>query len=100
MIIYRCHFRSVPVFLVLFVDCDHHKCCPHSLDHIFQPLADDLQSMTYQTFEQDPVKYANYEEAIFRALLEWPKTDDSMYVLFFFSVEISLPLTRSEVFCV
>ena len=23
---------------------------------------DNLQSMTYQTFEQDPVKYRNYEE--------------------------------------
>lgn len=27
-----------------------------------QPLMDNLQSMTYQTFEQDPVKYRNYEE--------------------------------------
>lgn len=24
---------------------------------------DNLQSVTYQTFEQDPVKYRNYEEA-------------------------------------
>ncbi len=24
---------------------------------------DNLQSTTYQTFEQDPVKYRNYEEA-------------------------------------
>ncbi|XP_006459365.1 hypothetical protein AGABI2DRAFT_218502 [Agaricus bisporus var. bisporus H97] len=37
-----------------------------------QPLMDNLQSMTYQTFEQDPVKYERYEEAIFRALQEWP----------------------------
>jgi PRMT5 arginine-N-methyltransferase len=57
---------------------------------------DNLQSMTYQTFEQDPVKYRNYEEvssarvnggsisnlvqAIYRALLEWPSSD-RMYVL-------------------
>lgn len=27
-----------------------------------QPLMDNLQSITYQTFEQDPVKYHNYEE--------------------------------------
>lgn len=27
-----------------------------------QPLMDNLQSITYQTFEQDPVKYRNYEE--------------------------------------
>lgn len=25
---------------------------------------DNLQSMTYQTFEQDPVKYRNYEEVM------------------------------------
>ena len=28
----------------------------------WQPLMDNLQSITYQTFEQDPVKYRNYEE--------------------------------------
>ncbi len=27
-----------------------------------QPLMDNLPSVTYQTFEQDPVKYAQYEE--------------------------------------
>ena len=27
---------------------------------------DNLQSMTYQTFEQDPVKYKNYEEVRLR----------------------------------
>ncbi|KAH7907940.1 PRMT5-domain-containing protein [Hygrophoropsis aurantiaca] len=37
-----------------------------------QPLMDNLQSITYQTFEQDPVKYRNYEEAIFHALMDWP----------------------------
>ncbi|KAH7930189.1 PRMT5-domain-containing protein [Leucogyrophana mollusca] len=40
-----------------------------------QPLMDNLQSITYQTFEQDPVKYRNYEEAIYRALVEWPETE-------------------------
>ncbi|KAF5377338.1 hypothetical protein D9757_008023 [Collybiopsis confluens] len=40
-----------------------------------QPLMDNLQSITYQTFEQDPVKYRKYEEAIYRALAEWPKQD-------------------------
>ncbi|EMD34129.1 hypothetical protein CERSUDRAFT_141621 [Gelatoporia subvermispora B] len=38
-----------------------------------QPLMDNLQSATYQTFEQDPIKYRNYEEAIFLALSEWPR---------------------------
>ncbi|KAJ7650328.1 PRMT5 arginine-N-methyltransferase-domain-containing protein [Roridomyces roridus] len=37
-----------------------------------QPLMDNLQSVTYHTFEQDPVKYHNYEEAIFHALMDWP----------------------------
>lgn len=55
-----------------------------------QPLMDNLQSITYQTFEQDPVKYHNYEEvrvfvtvlsmlyspyfvkAIYRALVDRP----------------------------
>ncbi|KAJ7104203.1 PRMT5-domain-containing protein [Mycena belliarum] len=36
-----------------------------------QPLMDNLQSVTYQTFEQDPVKYRNYEEAIYHALVDW-----------------------------
>ncbi|KAG6332759.1 hypothetical protein ID866_6333 [Astraeus odoratus] len=42
------------------------------LQNPLQPLMDNLQSITYQTFEQDPVKYLNYEEAIYRALVEWP----------------------------
>merc|ERR1719487_2868011 len=33
-----------------------------------QPLQDDLESQTYETFERDPVKYVQYEEAIFRCL--------------------------------
>ncbi|KAF8557423.1 PRMT5-domain-containing protein [Imleria badia] len=45
------------------------------LQNPLQPLMDNLQSITYQTFEQDPVKYHNYEEAIYRALVDWPDTD-------------------------
>ncbi|TBU32510.1 PRMT5-domain-containing protein [Dichomitus squalens] len=40
-----------------------------------QPLMDNLQSITYQTFEQDPVKYRNYEEAIYLALRDWEKPE-------------------------
>lgn len=55
---------------------------------------DNLQSITYQTFERDPVKYYNYEEvrvlchtvlsvlyslyplkAIYRALADWPDSE-------------------------
>uniref|UniRef100_A0A8H8CMM8 Protein arginine N-methyltransferase n=1 Tax=Psilocybe cubensis TaxID=181762 RepID=A0A8H8CMM8_PSICU len=35
-----------------------------------QPLMDNLPSITYQTFEQDPVKYRQYEEAMYRAFLD------------------------------
>ncbi|KAH9972795.1 PRMT5 arginine-N-methyltransferase-domain-containing protein [Lactifluus volemus] len=40
-----------------------------------QPLMDNLQGTTYQTFEQDPVKYQKYEEAVYAALSEWPPSD-------------------------
>eukprot|EP00434_Breviolum_minutum_P028225 symbB.v1.2.024969.t1/scaffold2401.1/size80084/1 len=33
-----------------------------------QPLQDNLESQTYETFEKDPVKYVQYEEAIHRCL--------------------------------
>ncbi|PWN52296.1 PRMT5-domain-containing protein [Violaceomyces palustris] len=39
-----------------------------------QPLMDNLESTTYEVFERDPVKYAVYEEAVFRALLDKPPT--------------------------
>ncbi|KAF8127019.1 PRMT5-domain-containing protein [Boletus edulis] len=42
------------------------------LQNPLQPLMDNLQSITYQTFEQDPIKYHNYEEAIYRALVDRP----------------------------
>jgi len=34
---------------------------------------DNLPSVTYQTFEQDPVKYTLYEEAMYRAFLDQPE---------------------------
>ncbi|KAI0264494.1 PRMT5 arginine-N-methyltransferase-domain-containing protein [Gloeopeniophorella convolvens] len=40
-----------------------------------QPLMDNLQGITYQMFEQDPVKYQKYEEAVFVALSEWPPSE-------------------------
>ncbi|KAF2088972.1 arginine N-methyltransferas-like protein [Saccharata proteae CBS 121410] len=36
-----------------------------------QPLADNLESITYETFEQDPIKYQWYEAAIDCALRDW-----------------------------
>ncbi|KAK3343941.1 methyltransferase-like protein [Lasiosphaeria hispida] len=40
-----------------------------------QPLADNLESATYEVFENDPVKYDQYEEAIVQAMLEWAKLE-------------------------
>ncbi|POV94980.1 hypothetical protein PSTT_16544 [Puccinia striiformis] len=37
-----------------------------------QPLADNLDSVVYEGFEKDPVKYSKYEEAIFQALCDRP----------------------------
>ncbi|KAL7623638.1 hypothetical protein AAE478_005190 [Parahypoxylon ruwenzoriense] len=36
-----------------------------------QPLSDNLESITYEVFEGDPVKYHQYEVAIAAALLDW-----------------------------
>ncbi|KAK4688901.1 type II protein arginine methyltransferase, partial [Tremellales sp. Uapishka_1] len=40
-----------------------------------QPLMDDLGSATYDVFERDPVKYRQYEEAIYLALQDLSETD-------------------------
>ncbi|TQS39443.1 hypothetical protein Golomagni_00032 [Golovinomyces magnicellulatus] len=36
-----------------------------------QPLADNLESVTYEVFEKDPVKYDLYEKALSLALSDW-----------------------------
>ncbi len=36
-----------------------------------QPLADNLESIIYEVFEKDPVKYDQYEKAIAQALQDW-----------------------------
>ncbi|KAF6202415.1 hypothetical protein GE061_004814 [Apolygus lucorum] len=35
-----------------------------------QPLADHLESFTYETFEKDPVKYTEYGNAVYEALID------------------------------
>jgi type II protein arginine methyltransferase len=35
-----------------------------------QPLMDNLESQTYETFEKDPIKYRLYEDAIYGALID------------------------------
>jgi protein arginine N-methyltransferase 5 len=36
-----------------------------------QPLTDNLESITYEVFEKDPIKYIWYERAIAQALKDW-----------------------------
>ncbi|EEB05578.1 type II protein arginine N-methyltransferase Skb1 [Schizosaccharomyces japonicus yFS275] len=38
-----------------------------------QPLSHDLENITYEVFERDPVKYAQYEQAIHAALADRPE---------------------------
>ncbi|KAK5018144.1 hypothetical protein LTR16_001775 [Cryomyces antarcticus] len=40
-----------------------------------QPLTDDLESITYEVFEKDPIKYDWYERAIAAALRDWRALD-------------------------
>ncbi|KAF2495809.1 protein arginine N-methyltransferase HSL7 [Lophium mytilinum] len=42
-----------------------------------QPLTDNLESITYEVFEKDPVKYDWYERAIAQALREWTEQGKS-----------------------
>lgn len=42
-----------------------------------QPLTDNLESITYEVFEKDPIKYAWYERAIAQALGDWQEQHKS-----------------------
>ncbi|CAO3625255.1 unnamed protein product [Mucor fragilis] len=35
-----------------------------------QPLMDNLENQTYEVFEKDPIKYQQYEKAVYKALLD------------------------------
>uniref|UniRef100_A0A8C6VMT3 Protein arginine N-methyltransferase 5 n=1 Tax=Naja naja TaxID=35670 RepID=A0A8C6VMT3_NAJNA len=35
-----------------------------------QPLMDNLESQTYEVFEKDPIKYSQYQQAIYKCLLD------------------------------
>ncbi|KAJ1651476.1 hypothetical protein IWQ61_007969 [Dispira simplex] len=52
-----------------------------------QPLMDHLESATYATFEQDPVKYQLYEKAVYQALMDrFPSTTESDHTCVIFVV--------------
>ncbi|KAF1923983.1 protein arginine N-methyltransferase HSL7 [Didymella exigua CBS 183.55] len=42
-----------------------------------QPLSDNLESITYEVFEKDPIKYAWYERATAQALKDWHREKKS-----------------------
>ncbi|XP_065886445.1 protein arginine N-methyltransferase 5-like isoform X2 [Dysidea avara] len=42
-----------------------------------QPLMDNLESQTYEVFEKDPVKYSQYQKAIYEALLDRVSQDEA-----------------------
>ncbi|KAL8949137.1 MAG: hypothetical protein Q9222_004735 [Ikaeria aurantiellina] len=42
-----------------------------------QPLSDNLESVTYEVFENDKIKYDLYETAIQKALLDWVQNEKS-----------------------
>ncbi|TPX34482.1 hypothetical protein SmJEL517_g02820 [Synchytrium microbalum] len=46
-----------------------------------QPLMDNLESSTYAVFEQDPIKYKEYENAIREALLDMMQTDSRIVIM-------------------
>jgi protein arginine N-methyltransferase 5 len=46
-----------------------------------QPLMDNLESQTYETFERDPVKYREYERAVFEALKKTDKDKETVLMV-------------------
>lgn len=64
----------------LFQDTPELKMCSSYFDVLqipLQPLMDNLESITYETFEKDPVKYSQYEEAILKSLFHIKQRDQS-----------------------
>lgn len=41
-----------------------------------QPLMDNLESQTYEVFEKDPVKYTEYQRAMYSILIDRIPFDD------------------------
>lgn len=48
---------------------------------------DNLESATYQVFETDPIKYRQYEEAVYRALIDMSvKSKETKTDMYFFNL--------------
>uniref|UniRef100_A0A8D3C452 Protein arginine N-methyltransferase 5 n=1 Tax=Scophthalmus maximus TaxID=52904 RepID=A0A8D3C452_SCOMX len=41
-----------------------------------QPLMDNLESQTYEVFEKDPIKYSQYQQAVYKCLLDRVPEDE------------------------
>lgn len=67
---YLRHLRQRPEVTNILDTEESHLEVPYldTLQSPLQPLADDLEFQTYETFERDPVKYRNYQAAIELAL--------------------------------
>ncbi|XP_013381204.1 protein arginine N-methyltransferase 5 [Lingula anatina] len=64
-----------------------------------QPLMDNLESQTYETFEKDPVKYSQYQKAIYYALLDrvLPEEKDSKVTILMVVGAGRGPLVRAAI---
>lgn len=74
---YLQHFRTSRIEITQVLDSAAAQMELDYLDSLqapLQPLADHLEFQTYEVFEQDPVKYAKYQEAIVRALRDYSDT--------------------------
>ncbi|KAK9721196.1 hypothetical protein K7432_003590 [Basidiobolus ranarum] len=60
-------YRIKPDLTLLEQHADGYEDC---LQAPLQPLMDNLESSTYEVFEQCPMKYVQYEKAVYHALLE------------------------------
>lgn len=85
---YLRHVRSRPE-LSAVLDTEEAVMETSYLDHLqspLQPLGDNLEFQTYETFEKDPVKYARYEDAVRLAVRDgmsremYPKSGSSYCV--------------------
>jgi protein arginine N-methyltransferase 5 len=71
---YLQHFRSTRSEITNVLDTPLAKMEREYLDALqkpLQPLADHLEFQTYEVFERDPIKYAQYEKAVYLAMYDY-----------------------------
>ena len=55
--------------------------CGLALQAPLQPLQDNLENSTYETFERDTIKYTKYEEAICQALCDMAPATEVVVIM-------------------